>query len=79
MYPQNLYVRIGEGGVCSRHGPSGLVYLAHDTLTGTSVAIKRQVVPREEASRELSVYRLLASCPRPPVLRLWDETMIEEG
>ena len=66
------YCRLDEGkglGAISR-GTLGKVYVAVDTLTEETVAVKRQVLPSDAASRELLFYSALSQYPHPSVMRM---------
>jgi serine/threonine protein kinase len=61
----------GLGAVAK--GSFGRVYVAIDTRTGVTVAVKRQQVPSRVAARELAFYQVLSHCPHPNVMRLLDQ------
>ena len=53
-------------------GAYGTVYLALDRLTDNTVAIKRQSIPCDTASREMAIYSLLRAFPHQHVQSLSD-------
>ena len=68
------YVRLDAGGSgCVARGSFGVVYLAMGMATGSAVAVKRQRLPSDEASRELAMYCLLRRHPHKHVLCLLDQ------
>ena len=72
------YRRLDEGeglGAVSR-GSFGSVYAAVDTATGQTVAVKRQKLPRDAASRELSWYKALSHSPHANVMGMLDHFVV---
>ncbi len=68
-----------ESGVAGA-GSFGTVNLAWDHLQGCLVAIKRQKFHHRGATRELLLFRLLASMPpHPNVMRMLDHWVTGEG
>ena len=77
------YPRLDEGkglGAVSK-GSYGRVYVAVDELTKETVAVKRQVLPSDEAARELGFYSALSHAPHPNVMGLRDHFVgeLKEG
>jgi hypothetical protein len=65
------YVRLDEGaGGAMGHGTVGRVYIAIDKVTNQVVAVKRQSVPSEAASREFAARSMLCSVPSPDILMM---------
>ena len=62
------YQLVGELGA----GSFGQVSLAIDLMTNRRVAIKQQLVPSEEAARELSAYTIFSARPHRHVLTMLD-------
>ena len=74
------YRRMDEGkglGAISK-GSFGRVYVAVDSLTQQTVAVKRQVLPSDAASKELAFYLALSQAPHPNVMRLLDHFIADE-
>ena len=72
------YPRLDEGnglGAVSR-GSFGSVYAAVDTTTGQTVAVKRQRLPSDAASRELSWYLALSHASHANVMGLLDHFVV---
>ena len=53
-------------------GSFGRVFVALDTVTDITVAVKRQVLPSDDAMRELQFYKALSQVPHPNVMQLLD-------
>jgi len=58
----------GLGAVAK--GSFGRVYVAIDTQTGNTVAVKRQQLPSRAAARELAFYQVLSQRAHPNVMGL---------
>ena len=83
MSSSKRYPRLDEGkglGAVSK-GSYGRVYAAVDQLTKRTVAVKRQLLPSDEAARELAFYSALSHAPHPNVMCLHDHftAEIKEG
>jgi serine/threonine protein kinase len=63
----------GTGLGAMAKGSFGRVYVAIDTHTGITVAVKRQQIPSRAAARELAFYQVLEQCPHPNVMRLLNQ------
>ena len=77
------YPRLDEGkglGAVSK-GSYGRVYAAVDQVTKQTVAVKRQLLPSDDAARELAFYKALSHAPHPNVMCLHDHfnAGIQEG
>ena len=73
------YPRLDEGhglGAVST-GSYGRVYAAVDKLTMQTVAVKRQILPSDDAARELAFYKALSHAPHPNVMCLLDHFMTD--
>ena len=75
------YRRLDEGELMGAlaQGTYGQVYVAVDNETGTTVAVKRQVVPDGVAVTELRVLMAMRGHEHPNVLRLLDHFTVTKG
>ena len=75
------YRRLDEG--CGRGavaaGSFGRVYAAVDLQTQTTVALKRQRLPSDACSKELSFYKTLGQNEHPRVMRLLDHFVVDRS
>ena len=67
---QRLDENSGLGAVAK--GSYGRVYVAVDTRTQATVAVKRQVLPSNSAMSELCWYKALSQSPHPNIMSLLD-------
>jgi serine/threonine protein kinase len=70
---ETRYKRCDEGrGGRIGSGSFGAVYIAVDQLTDDAVAVKRQTIPSEQATRELALYQMLRAWPHHNVQAMRD-------
>ena len=66
------YVRCADNLAVVGQGSYGVAYLAIDTLTQSTVVIKKQSMDNGRAGRELAAFHTLRAFPHPNVLRMLD-------